>query len=131
MIETKSKMQPVIPEKSRILKEHHVDFIKGCTDDATGPLLTLTTPRDKINKQFADIHDVSLPTIAKMLKRDLRMSYKKLSKIQAKATTTESINWMIKLACLLKRLSKDLESSSSSINLHLIRSRANDTARAS
>ena len=55
-----------------------------------------------------DIEDVSLPTIALVLKRDLKVIYKKLSKMQVKATTTESINWMIKSACLLKRLKEDL-----------------------
>ena len=94
--------------KSRKLKDHHIDFIRVCTAEAASPLLSLTTLKNKIKRQFADINDISLPTIVKMLKRDLKMSYKKLSKIQAKAAPTESINWMIKSACLLKRLSEDL-----------------------
>ena len=72
------------------------------------PLMTLAALRSKLKEQFDDIKDVSLPTIAKVLKQDLKMSYKKLSKVQTKATTINSINWMKKSACLLKRLSEDL-----------------------
>ena len=66
--------------------------------------MTLSFVQRSLLDKFDDIEYVSKTTISKTLKQNLKMSYKKLSKVNIRAFKKENITKMLQSAALLQTL---------------------------
>ena len=72
-------------------------------DNNAIPMTLIIFQRSLLDK-FDDIEYVSKTTISKTLKQNLKMSYKKISKIKIKTFKKENITNMLQSAALLQTL---------------------------
>ena len=91
-------------EKKRLLQNNHLEFINNLITSQNGYPLTIYDVSLKLQEEFEDIVNVSKSTIRRRLKKDLKMSYKKVTKVNPNLFLATNITKMTKCAWVLKKL---------------------------
>jgi hypothetical protein len=102
--EVNKEFSKVIWAERRTLKPHHIEFIKEYIKRHDTEYYTVRMLKDAIEHNFEDIKTVSERTIRRTLKRDLRMSYKKLDKMVIKSKHPDNIRKFLEAAIVQVKL---------------------------
>ena len=96
--------------KKKKLSQQHLDFLKEFLSGISSVPLKVSSIKNRLEKNFEEMQNVSESTIRRDLKARLNMNYKRMSLVNPKNLTNENVWRMIQSATLFKILSNyDIE----------------------
>ena len=90
--------------KSKILWETHKEYLRNDWCKPVSKIYTLNELSLKLWNEFQDLLNVSNSTISRVLKNDLSMSYRKLSRLNLKLKEKQEVLKLARSVFLLKKL---------------------------
>lgn len=90
--------------KHRVLKSNHVEFLSHLLEGPVKQPITLTEMKEHLRKEFSELDHIAKSTIARCLKRNLRMSHKKLSVAAPRLFRSEDVSKIIMCSCVIQQL---------------------------
>ena len=88
--------------KHRKLKEIHKEYINSLVQSNITQQLTASSISKRLMNNFPEMDKVSNSTIVRLLRNDLRWSFKKLKRKSGLATTTKSKRLFLEVAAIQK-----------------------------